>query len=149
MSRKIFLLGAGLGFLMALIAAYFGSSIQNAKTNDPISYLNEMDHIHYYSAELIPQLNYRAAVVTLPFVVLLTLIEIWILIKTPFRIPRNISIGLLVACGLLFFISILTLNNPSGYDFSKWGYLWMAMGLFIIAGNVLSGLIKKDSVRRA
>lgn len=147
MSRKIFLLAAGLGFLMALIAAYFGSSIQNAKTNDPISYLNEMDHIHYYNTALIPQLNHRAAIVTLPFVILLTLVEIWVLIKTPFRIPRNISIGLLVACGLLILISILTLNDPSGYDFSIWGYFWMAMGLFIIAGNILSGMIKKNPSR--
>lgn len=148
MSRKIFLLAAALGFLMVLIAAYFGSSIQNAKTNDPISYLNEMDHIHYYNAALIPQLNYRAALVTLPFVLLLSLVEFWILFKTPFRIPRNISIGLLVACGLLIVISFLTLHNPSGYDYSKWGYVWMAMGLFIVAGNILSGLIKKETVRK-
>lgn len=144
MSRKFFLVAASLGFLMVLIAAYFGASVQNAKTNDPISYLNEMDQIHYYKAAAIPELNFSAAITTLPFVVLLFLIEGWIVFKSSIRIAKNIAVGLLLAAAFLLLISILTLSNPAKYDFSLWGYAWMAMGLFIIAGNILSGLVKRN-----
>lgn len=144
MSRKIFLLAAGFGFLMVLIAAYYGSSVQSAKMNDPIRYLNEMDHIHYYNAAAIPQLNYRAAITTLPIVILIVLAEIWILFKSPFRVTKNVAVGLIMACLFIVIVSFLTLTDPANYDFSLWGYVWMAMGLFIIAGNVMSVFVKKN-----
>lgn len=136
------ILCAALGFLMILIAAYFGASIHNSKTNELISHLNEMDHIYYYNPALIPKLNFQAALFTMPLVATLLVFEFIIVLKTKVRQVKNIGLGLLVAVSIILVLAILTLSNPAKFDFSQWGYVWIAMGVFIVAGNALSIFIK-------
>lgn len=133
---------AALAFLLILIAAYFGASIHNSKTNDPIEYLNVLDNIHYYDADLIPTLNYRAALITIPITLIILVLEVIILFKTQLRIVKNIAIGLTLAVLIISTISWLTIFNPSKYDFSIWGYIWIAMGAIILVGNLLSIFIR-------
>ncbi len=133
---------AALGFLLILIAAYFGASIHNSKTNELISHLNEMDQIHYYSPALIPKLNFQAALFTLPLIITLVIVEAIIAFKAAIRQVKNIAIGLLLAAVLLLVLAVIALSNPAQFDFSQWGYVWIAMGAFIVVGNVLSIFIK-------
>lgn len=136
------ILCAALGFLMILIAAFFGASIHNSKTNELISHLNEMDRIYYYDPAVIPKLNFQAALFTMPLVVALLVFEFIIVRKAKVRQVKNIAIGLLVAASIILALAILTLSNPAKFDFSQWGYVWIAMGVFIVAGNALSVFIK-------
>ncbi len=133
---------AALGFLMVLISMYFGSSIYNSKSNSPISYLNEMDHIHYYDVDLIPNLNFNAAAITLPFILILLFLQIWISLKATISPIRNIGRGLLCAVVIILAFDVLILSNPEQFDFSKWGYIWITLGIVIIAGNAFSVFIK-------
>jgi hypothetical protein len=139
---------AALGFLMTLIAAFFGASIHNSKTNVHISHLNELDHINYFDPDLIPQLNAQAAIFTLPFVIGLIVFEIWIALKSDIKQVRNIAIGLSVAAVIILTIAILTLINPFYFDFSQWGYVWITMGIFIVAGNALSAFIRGNAPKK-
>lgn len=142
MTRSKNILAAALALLMVLIAAFFGSSIYNAKRNDSLRYLDEMDQIFYFDAALIPKLNFQVAIITLFFIVSLLIIHVVIILKSEIRVVKNIAIGLLVALFIILIVDILTLINPEHYDFSKWGYIWLTFGLIIIAGNLLSIFIK-------
>lgn len=142
-------LAAAIGFLMVLISVFFGVSIHNAKTNDPISYLNEMDHIHYYDAELIPELNFSAAAITLPFLLILLFLQIYISVKAVVKPVRNIGIGLLVAVLIIILFDLLVFSNPVYFDFSKWGYIWITLGILIISGNAFSVFIKGNAPKKS
>lgn len=142
------IIGAVLGFLMTLIAAFFGASIHNSKTNVHISHLNELDHIHYFDPDLIPQLNAQAAIFTLPFVIGLLVLEIWIASKAKVKQVKNIAIGLSIAATIILTIAILTLIDPVSFDFSQWGYVWITMGIFIVSGNALSAFIRGNAPKK-
>ena len=143
--KKKNLIAAGLGFLIVVIAAYFGASIYNSQANSPIAYLNEMDQIYYYDPALIPFLNFKAAIITLPFILGVLIIEILILRKTTIRQVKNIAIGLLVAILIILTTAILTLLNPTEFNLSVWGYVWICLGLFVVAGNLISVFIKGNT----
>ncbi|MDC3352220.1 hypothetical protein OAV92_03135 [Crocinitomicaceae bacterium] len=142
------ILCAVFGFLMTLIAAFFGASIHSSKTNVHISHLNELDHIHHFDPEIIPQLNAQAAMFTMPFVLALLFFELWIVFKSDIRQVKNIAIGLTVAALIILVVAILTLMNPVEFDFSQWGYVWITMGIFIVAGNALSIFIKGNAPQK-
>lgn len=139
------ILCAGLGFLVILISAYFGAAIHNSKTNVHITHLNEMDYIDYFDADLIPQLNHKAATFTMPLVLTILFFELFIAFKSKIRQIRNIAIGLSVAVLAILIMGIITMLNPHGYDFSRWGYVWITMGVFIVAGNILSVFVKGNT----
>ena len=136
------ILCASLGFLVVIMSAYFGASIHNSQSNDIISYLNEMDHIYHYDVERIPTLNFQAAVFTLPLILIILVVELIVVFKSTIKQVKNISIGLTVAALIILFFAIMTVINPVEFDFSIWGYVWITMGMFIVAGNVLSIFIK-------
>ena len=140
--RREHIFAASFAFLMVIVAVYFGASIHNAYTNQHITYLNEMDNIQYFNVDVIPELNARAAAYTLPFIIFIILLEAYIIWKTKVRVARNIAIGLLVAVLIISSLDMLTLTDPTSYDFSKWGYVWITLGLFLIAGNVISAFLK-------
>ncbi len=140
--RKEHVFAASFAFLMVIMAVYFGASIHNANTNQHITYLNEMDNIQYFDVDVIPRLNARAAIYTLPFIVFILLLEIYIIWKSKNRIVRNMAIGLLVTIVIILSFDIMILTDPPAYDFSRWGYIWITLGLFLIAGNVLSLFMK-------
>ena len=142
------IIGAALGFLMTLIAAFFGASIHNSKTNVHIFHLNELDHINYFDPDLIPELNTQAAIFTLPFILGLLVIEFWIARKSTIKQVRNIAVGLFIAAVIILTIAILTLINPIYFDFSQWGYVWITMGIFIVAGNALSAFIRGNAPKK-
>lgn len=140
--RKFYATCSGLAFLMLLISVYFGSNIYRANENRYITHLNEMDRISYYGIEQVPQLSYNAALFTFPLILGIIFMEILILSKKPNLKTRNIAIGCLCAIGIIFVVDLLTLANPENYDFSNWGYLWITLGLIVLAGNTLSVFIK-------
>lgn len=140
--RKSNVLCASLGFLVVLMAAYFGSAVYNAGANEHITHLNEFDNIHYYDAEEIPRLGFQAAMMTLPFVLIILVFEFIIAFKSTIRQVKNIAIGLAIASLFIAVMSLLFILYPYDYSFALWGYVWIAMGVFIVAGNAISIFIK-------
>lgn len=134
-----------ISFLIILIAAYFGASIHNSKTNDLIDYLNQMDNINYYDVDLIPALNFRGAMITLPLLLIVLVIEIIIVRQAANRIVKNIAIGEIFAVLIIIVIAILTLVYPKEFDMSNWGYVWITMGVVLFAGNILSAFINSPT----
>ncbi|MFT5822275.1 MAG: hypothetical protein ACI8ZM_003531 [Crocinitomix sp.] len=143
--RKKNLVCAGLAFLVILIAAYFGATIHSSKTNDIISYLNEFEHINYYDAALIPQLNFQAALVSLPLILAILVFEIIIAFKTQIRQVKNLAFGASLAIIIVIVFDVLTLMNPFDFDFSQWGYVWITMGAIIVTANLVSVFVKGNA----
>jgi hypothetical protein len=141
------LICAVLGFLNLLIAAYFGASIYNAQATSLIKHLDEIENIQHYAVELVPLLNYQAAVITLPFLLIIFILELFIRLKSNIRQVKNIALGLIVAISSVIVVAILTLLKPSEYDFSRWGYLWLTISILVIAGNLVSVFIKGNKTK--
>ncbi|MBI3136595.1 MAG: hypothetical protein HYZ14_18110 [Bacteroidetes bacterium] len=142
MSRKIFAVSAGLAFLMSLISMYFGSSIYNANENVHIQYLNEMDHIRYYDADMVPGLTRLAAILSIPFLLGILGIELYVFRKTPVPAAKKIALAISILALILIILAMVTIKTPLQFDFSKWGFAWVFGGLFTIAGNALSVFLK-------
>lgn len=136
------LICAILGFLTLLIAAYFGASIYNAQATHLVDHLEEIENSRHYAVELVPLLNYQAAVFTLPFLIIIFFLEIYIRLKSKIRQVKNIALGLTLALSVVITVAILTLSNPTQYDFSQWGYVWLTISILVVAGNLISVFIK-------
>lgn len=136
------LICAILGFLTLLIAAYFGASIYNAQATHLVDHLEEIENNHHYAVELVPLLNYQAAVFTLPILLIIFFLEIYIRLKSEIKQVKNIALGLMIALSGVIFIAFLTLSNPTQYDFSKWGYVWLTISILVVAGNLISVFVK-------
>jgi hypothetical protein len=136
------LICAILGFLTLLIAAYFGASIYNAQATHLVDHLEEIENNRRYSVELVPFLNYQAAVFTLPFLLIIFFLEIYIRVKSKIRQVKNIALGLTIALSGVIIVAILTLSNPTQYDFSQWGYVWLTISILVVAGNLISVFVK-------
>jgi phosphoglycerol transferase MdoB-like AlkP superfamily enzyme len=141
------LICAILGFLTLLLAAYFGASIYNAQATHLIQHLEEIENIQHYAIDLVPYLNYQAAVFTLPFLLITFFLEIYIRLKSQIKQVKNIALGLIVALFIVIVIAILTLLNPTQYDFSKWGYVWLTISILVVAGNLISVFVKGNKPR--
>lgn len=135
------LLVASVSFLMCLIAVYFGASIHNANANFQIDYLNEMDNLHYYDVSIVPKLTKLATIITLPFILTILLLELYIVKKSTARQVKNIARGLSIGWLILLGINILVMLNPLDYEFGKWGYCWMTIGILTVGGNIISAFI--------
>jgi hypothetical protein len=136
------LICAILGFLTLLIAAYFGASIYNAQATHLVDHLEEIENNRHYSVELVPFLIYHAAVFTLPFLLIIFFLEIYIRVKSKIRQVKNIALGLTIALSGVIIVAILTLSNPTQYDFSQWGYVWLTISILVVAGNLISVFVK-------
>ncbi|MEX1000730.1 MAG: hypothetical protein WDZ35_01300 [Crocinitomicaceae bacterium] len=143
--KKQHLIIAGLAFLMCLVAAYFGVSIQNANNNFLLTDLNEIDKIYYADINEVPKLSFLAAGITAPLILAILILEGMIIKKTQNRKVKNMAIGLMVATFIILLTDVYTLISPQKMDFSQWGYVWICLGLFLIAGNILSIFITRFS----
>lgn len=143
MSRKYFATAALLAFVMAIICMFFGGSIYNAKANLHIEHLNEMDRLHYFDVDMIPGLSRLAAIITIPFLLGITYIEIYTLRKSKLIIQRNIAKAILSVAALLLILAALMIAWHRMFDFSQWGYAWVFGALITIAGNVVCIFAKK------
>ena len=124
---------------------YFGLRIYNANENIHLTELNEIDHIYYDDEEMIPTLSFLAACFTLPFAIAIIILEIITVLKTNIRQIKNIAMGLIAVICLILVVDVLTISNPVDFDFSKWGFVWICLGLVIVAGNLLSFAIYRFS----
>jgi hypothetical protein len=142
MSRKIFVVIAGLAFLMCLISMYFGVSIFNSNDNIHVEHLNDMDRFSYYDAEMVPGLTRLAAIVTMPFLLAIIVLEIYVAMKTKIAPVKRIALSLTGIALTVLIIAGMTLASPLNFDFSHWGFVWIFAGLFTIAGNGVSVFLK-------
>ena len=136
--RKHHFIVAGIAFLICLISIYFGIKIFNANENHLITELNELDKVYYSDIKMVPDLSRLAAMIILPFVVIITIFVIIIIVKVPNIRTKNINFGILFMMLVLIVFSILTILNPFFYDFSKWGLIWICLGLLTIVGSAVS-----------
>lgn len=135
---KRHLIIAAIGFLMCAISVYYGSRIYNANENFLVTELNEFDKIYHDDIEMVPKITLQAAIVTLPMVLAMIILQVISTIKAKKRQIKNIGYGLLIAGAVILTIELLTFLNPSSYDFSKWGFVWICMGIIFVGGNLLS-----------
>lgn len=142
MSRKIFVISAALAFLMCLISMYFGASIFNANDNIHVEHLNDMDRLSYYDAEMVPGLTRLAAIVTMPFLLGIIVLEIYVVMKTKIAPVKRIALSLTGIALTVLIIAAMTIASPLNFDFSHWGFVWIFAGLFTIAGNGVSVFMK-------
>lgn len=143
--HKRHLIIAALSFLMCVISIYFGIRIYNANENILLTNLNELDNIYYDDVENVPKLSFLAALLTLPFLLAIGTLEIICIVKSSKRQVKNIAYGLVVVVIIVLTVDIITLTDPVGFDFSKWGFVWICLGLILIAGNLLSYAIYRFS----
>lgn len=141
--RKHHLIIAGLAFLLCLISVYYGIRIVNANENHLITELNELDKIRHDNIRMVPMMSFSAAMFTLPFILAILVFEIIVLKKAINRQAKNIGIGMLVNISIILVFDILILSNPVYFDFSKWGFIWICLGLILIAGNALSYVLRR------
>ncbi len=144
MSRKLFLVIAACGFLLAVVSIFFGGAIYNAHENILITHLNEMDKIHYYSESDVNALTRLAVIVDSFFLTAIAGLEIYITRKTSFRLVKKLAVVIIGLCILLLVFGIFTLNNPVFFDFSKWGFAWVFAGLATVAVNALSIFVRAN-----
>lgn len=144
MSRKIFVVIAGLAFLMCLVSMYFGVSIFNANDNIHVEHLNDMDRLSYYDAEMVPGLTRLAAIVTMPFLLGILVLEIYVAMKTKIARVKRIALSLTGIALTVLIIAVMTLASPLSFDFSHWGFVWIFAGLFTVAGNGVSVFMKPE-----
>lgn len=130
-----------ISFLMCLIAVYFGASIHNANANFHIDYLNEMDNLHYYDVSVVPKLTKLATIITLPFILSVLLLELYVVKNSSVRQVKNIARGLSLGWVILLGFDILIMLRPVDYEFGKWGYCWMTIGILTVGGNIISAFI--------
>lgn len=142
--RKHHLIVAACAFLMCAITVYFGIKIHNANENFLITELNEIDKLYYSSKESVPALSLMAVVIILPFLLTQLALSIFIHFKNTHPKVRNINFGLLTTQTIILIFTILTMINKEFFDFSQWGFIWICLGLIIIAGSGLSFIYRRN-----
>lgn len=145
MSRKVFLVIAVCGFLLAVISIFFGGAIYNAHENILITHLNEMDKINYYSESDVNALTRLAVIIDSFFLIIISALEIYVTRKTSFNLVKKLALVITSLCVLLLILGIFTIKNPVFFDFSKWGFVWVFAGLATVAANALSIFVGKQS----
>ena len=140
--KNIYILS--ISVIICAISVYFGASIYNANNNFLISHLNEMDKIYYYDVNLVPALSKKAAIITSPFVLAILVISILALRQSK-NIKAKRLLKTIMAAALIISVFIsLTIANPVFFEFGKWGYVWVTMGLIMIWANLISLFLKEN-----
>ncbi len=141
--KKQHLVIIGLAFITILISLFFGVSIQNAQDNFLIEHLNVEDGINYFSKDEVPKLSFTAAFVTAIFVPVMLGLELYVIIKTPYKLVKKMAL----ACSLLLLVIIsfivMTLINPHYFNFKEFGMVWVLLSMSIIFINIISVFTKK------
>lgn len=104
-----------------------------------------MDKINYYSEEDVNALTRLAVIVDSFFLITIGGLEIYVSRKTPFKIVKKLALVITALCIVLLVLGIFTLNNPVFFDFSKWGFAWVFVGLATVAVNALSVFVRAQS----
>jgi len=133
---------AGLGFILCLISVFFGASIYNANENFLVEHLNDMDQLDYYDVDAVPALSRIVSIITLPFIVIILAVEIFIALKSKLRPVKNIARGISVAFIFLLCLDFAIISNSANFDFSQWGFFWVIFGIIAIGGNMISVFVK-------
>lgn len=141
--RKYHLVIAGLAFLMCLFSMYFGIRIFNANENHLLTELNQIDKIYHDDINQVPFLSFKAGVFTAPLLLAMLVFQIITLIKTQQRQAKNVCRGLLAAISIILIFDALVMIHPLHFDFSKWGFVWICLGLIILAGNLLAYVLRR------
>jgi len=141
--KKLHIIIALLSFITMLVSLGYGVSIQNAGDNHLNEHLYNNEGYNYASLEEIPTLSFKAALVTLLFLIPGFIIQLYIYNKTNFRRLKNLTITALICYLTIFTIDILTLTNPIDYNFKYYGMIWVLLSLTTIFINGISIFIKK------
>lgn len=142
--RKHHLVIAACTFLLCLISVYYGIRIYNANENHLLTELNEFDKLIYDDISDVPYLSFSAAMITLPILLIIFVFELIILFKVNQRKVKNITFGLMLFTLIILAFDLMILNQPDYFDFSKWGFIWICLGLIILAGNIFSYALRRN-----
>lgn len=132
-----------LSFLIILISLYYGMSIQDAQDNFLIEHLYINEGVENFDLDYIPTLGYKAAIITLFFLVIGFGIQIYIFIKTPFKKIKKLALGALVCFLIIFTFDFLTISFPHDYNFKNYGMIWVLLSLSTIFINGVSIFVKE------
>ena len=132
-----------LSFLVILISLYYGMSIQNAQDNFLVEHLYLDEGVENFDLDYIPTLGFKAALITLIFLVIGFGVQVYILIKTPFKKIKNLAIGALICFIIIFIFDFLTISFPHDYNFKNYGMIWVLLSLSTIFINGISLFVKK------
>ena len=141
--KKLHIIIALLSFITMLVSLGYGVSIQNAGDNHLNEHLYNDDGFNYALPEEIPTLSFKAALITLLFLVPGFTIQLYIYTKTNFKRLKNLAIGALICYLLIFTVDFLTLSNPMYYNFKYYGMIWVLLSLTTIFINGVSIFVKK------
>gem|GEM_PF-1821443 len=141
--KKLHIIIIFLSFITMLVSLGYGISIQNAGDNFLNEHLYNDEGYSYSLPEEIPTLSFKAAFITLFFLIPGFIIQLYIYLKTNFKRLKNLAIGALVCYLLIFTVDFLTLNYPVSYNFKNFGMIWVLLSLTTIFINGISLFIKK------
>ncbi len=126
-----------------LVSLYFGITIQNAQDNFLIEHLNVSDGIVYSQVDEVPTLGFKAAIITLVFLIVGFSLQSYIYLKTPFKKVKNLAIGAIICFLIIFIFCFLTISFPHDYNFKNYGMIWVLLSLTTIFINGVSIFVKK------
>jgi hypothetical protein len=132
-----------LSFLTILISLYYGMSIQNAQDNFLVEHLYLNEGVENFDLDYIPTLGYKAAIITLFFLIIGFTIQFFIFLKTPFKNVKKLAIGALICFIIIFIFDFLTIYFPHDYNFKNYGMIWILLSLTTIFINGVSLFVKK------
>jgi len=130
-------------FVSILISLYYGITIQNAQDNFLIEHLNTNDGQTYAGIDEVPTLGYKAAIITLFFLSIGFITQIFVLIKTPFNVVKKLAIGAIICFLIIFIFDFLTISYPYDYNFKHYGMIWVLLSLSVVFINGVSIFIRK------
>jgi hypothetical protein len=136
--KKLHIIIIILSFITMLVSLGYGNSIQNAGDNHLTEHLNIDEGFSYSSPEEIPTLSFKAAFITLFFLIPGFSIQLYVFIKTTFKRLKKLAIGALICYAIIFIIDITTLLNPFEYNFKYYGMIWVLLSLTTIFINGIS-----------
>jgi peptidoglycan/LPS O-acetylase OafA/YrhL len=141
--RKLHLFAAAASFLLCLLSIYFGIRIFNANDNHLITELNSFDKVYYDPIERVPALSNGAAIVTAPFLLGILILNVFCLFKVESQKAKRLIIGLISTVSVIIVFDIIMILSKGGMDFSKWGYIWICLGLILLSGSGLAYILRR------
>jgi len=141
--RKLHLIIILTSFITVLISLGYGITIQNAGDNFLTAHLNSDDGFNYSLPEEIPTLSFKAAMITLFFLVPGLILQLYIFKKTNFKQIKKLSIGAFLCFGIILLFDFLTLLAPHDYNFKHFGMIWVLLSLSTIFINGVSIFARK------
>ncbi len=130
-----------------LVSLYYGTSIQDAQDNFLVEHLYEDEGIDNFDLDYIPTLSFKAAFVTLFFLLFAFILQFIILIRTTFKSVKYCSILALCFFSVIFIFDVLTLFCPHDYNFKNFGMIWVLLSLSIIFISMVGVFTKKQQNR--